>query len=163
MAGYGSNEGLEDWLTARGRTLPDGANSDVLRQLGSDYVDATYADVWPGRPTGGVEQERAWPRTGAAANWQTIGSDVIPLAIVNASYAAAWLESQRAGALAASARGSGVVTREKIDVLEREYAEGSGNAIKDATTRFSEVEGLVKPYILPETVVPLGVLSVGGC
>jgi hypothetical protein len=147
MAGYGSNEGLEDWLTARGRTLPDGADPDVLRQLGSDYVDATYADVWPGRPTGGVEQERAWPRTGAAANWQTIASDVIPLAIVNASYAAAWQEAQRAGALAASVAPGRAVKRKKLDVLETEYFQGSGDAVADATTRFSEVEGLVKPYL----------------
>lgn len=160
MAGYGSDELFADWLAARGRSLPVGAPAAaVLRQLGSDYVDAAYADRWPGRPTGGVDQERAWPRTSAAVNGLSIPSDAIPVAIVNASYAAAWQEAQKAGALSASV--SRVVTREKIDVLEREYAEGTGDAMLDALPRFSEVDGLVRPYVLSVDVVPLGLLSVG--
>ncbi|SJM49597.1 hypothetical protein FM111_01920 [Brevundimonas diminuta 3F5N] len=50
------------------------------------------------------------------------------------------------GSLSVAASTSGAVKREKVDVLEVEYAAGSGNAVADATVRLSAVEGLLTPF-----------------
>jgi len=39
------------------------------------------------------------------------------------------------------------VKRLKVDVIEKEFFEGSGNAAEDATLRLTDVEGLVAPFL----------------
>ncbi|WP_318012501.1 DnaT-like ssDNA-binding protein [Mesorhizobium sp. BR1-1-13] len=39
-----------------------------------------------GQPTGGINQERAWPRTGATAYGSALASDLIPQRVIDASY-----------------------------------------------------------------------------
>lgn len=147
MAGYGSDTGFQDWLVTNGYVLPEGALAPaILRQRGSQYIDGLYGSRFAGQPTGGFEQERAWPRTGAEASAQTIPSGVVPVAIEQASYHAAYQEALSPGSLSVAASASGAVKREKVDVLEIEYAAGSGDAVADATVRLSAVEGLLKPY-----------------
>ncbi|MEF2073489.1 DnaT-like ssDNA-binding protein [Consotaella aegiceratis] len=99
MAGYGTDQGLTDYAATVGYTIPDGATLAVARQLGSDYVDGLYGDRFPGEPTGGIEQERAWPRTGATIDGSTLAGDVIPSRVVNASYEAAMLQMTTPGIL----------------------------------------------------------------
>lgn len=66
MAGYGDDAGFEAWLTENGYTLPGGAPSgEVLRNRGAGYIDGVYGARFSGIPTGGLAQERAWPRAGA--------------------------------------------------------------------------------------------------
>lgn len=148
MAGYGTDQGLTDWLTAQGYAMPEGTlDPAVLRQRASDYIDGMYEADLPGYRTGGIDQERAWPRTGATSRGQAIATDAIPVAWVNASYAAAWHEANNPGSLSVSATASGAVKRKKIEGLEKEFFEGSGNAAADATLRLSIVEGLVSPFL----------------
>lgn len=155
MAGYGDDTGFAAYIAALGYTLPSGAPaSAVLRQRGSDYLDALYnapvdpkAPRFSGYPTDPLVQERAYPRTGATAYGSAVASDVIPTAIINASYAAAWHEASNPGSLAVSASAAGVVRREKVDVLETEYFPASGNVIADSTIRIAAVEGLVAPFL----------------
>ncbi len=147
MAGYGSDAGFQDWLITNGHVLPEGALAPaILRQRGSQYIDGLYGSRFSGQPTGGFEQERAWPRTGASAAGQDIPTDVIPKAIIEAAYHAAYQEAQSPGSLSVAASTSGAVKREKVDVLEIEYAAGSGDAVADATVRLSAVEGLLAPF-----------------
>lgn len=147
MAGYGSDTGFRDWLSTNGHVLPEGALAPaILRQRGSQYIDGLYGSRFAGQPSGGFEQEHAWPRTGAEASGQTIPPGIVPIAIEQASYHAAYQEAVSPGSLSVAASASGAVKREKVDVLEVEYAAGSGDAVADATVRLSAVEGLLAPF-----------------
>lgn len=137
----GSDEGLAAWLTARGHVLPSGAPSPaVLRQRATDYIDGTYGARLIGDPT------------------------VEPLltALESATYAAAWHEASKPGSLSVFASRAGALKRKKIEGLEREYFEGSGDAVADATVRLSTVEGILAPYLRPVEATPcVGLWAVG--
>lgn len=150
MAGYGTDAEFQSWLTNNGFVLPvDAPNLAVLRQRGSDYVDATYASrLLCTQPTGGIEQERAWPRVGGA--WP---DDAIPSAWVRASYRAAFLDAQNPGSLWTTTNPNARIKRQKVDgAVEREFfdngASASGNgsgAVVD-----SIIDGIVGPYLCSE-------------
>ncbi len=163
MAGYGDDTLFAAWMVSNGLTLPgDAPTPAILRQRGSDYVDGLYGPLLPGSPTGGIDQERAWPRVGARAFNVSLADDSIPLKWVHASYWAAHHEGNNPGALAVSATAAGSVKREKIDVIETEYFAGSGDASADATVRLSAVEGLVAPFLIPaHSGTCLGLWAVG--
>lgn len=148
MAGYGDDTKFAAWMTSNGYSLPGGDVAvAVLRQRGSSYLDGTYEAKFPGRRTGGLTQERAWPRTGAEAYGSDIPSDLVPLAIEHASYHAALYEAQNPGALAVAVTASAAVKREKIGPIETEYFEGANGALSDATPMLSAVEGLLSPFL----------------
>lgn len=148
MAGYGDDAGFAAWLLAEGYVLPGGGPTPaVLRQRGSSYIDGLYGIRFPGKPTGGYAQERAWPRTGATAYGAAIPDDEIPVPVVNASYYAAYREGTKAGSLAATAQGSKKVASEKVDVIEMKYFESKGDDLYANTPRFSYIEGLLAPFI----------------
>lgn len=151
MAGYGDDSGFNSWLSENGYVLPgDAPTPAILRQRGSVYIDGQYGSQFTGSPTGGFAQERAWPRTGATAYRASIPDDVVPTAVIQASYHAALYEAQNPGGLAVSATGTGNIKREKTDVLETEYFAGSGDALADATPTLSAVEGLLAPFLIAE-------------
>lgn len=147
MAGYGGDSAFSAWMTENGYTLPAGAPAvAVLRQRGSTYVDGTYEAKFTGYRTGGLSQERAFPRTDAQAYGAAIPTDVVPVAVEHASYFAALYEAQNPGKLTVAASVAGALKRKKIDVIEKEYFEGSGDAVADATLRLQSVEGLLSPF-----------------
>ncbi|MNH49249.1 hypothetical protein D3C73_08200 [compost metagenome] len=147
MAGYGDDAKFNAWMASNGYSLPAGGVAvAVLRQRGSAYVDGLYGSRFSGRPTGGFEQERAWPRVGACAHGQSIPSDVVPVAIEQASYHAAYQEAVKPGSLAIAVTAAGALKRKKIGPLEKEYFEGSGDAVADGTLKLSAVEGLLSPF-----------------
>lgn len=147
MAGYGTDQGFTTWMADNGLPMPLSAPTPaVLRQRGSQYLDGVYGSRFSGAPTGGFEQERAWPRVGACAHGQAIPSDIVPVAIEHASYHAAYQEAVSPGCLSVATSTSGAVKREKVDTLEVEYVAGSGDAIADAMVRISAVEGLLAPF-----------------
>lgn len=148
MAGYGDDTAFEAWLVENGHTLPGTApDPAVLRQRGSAYIDSVYGARFTGSPTGGLDQERAWPRTGATAWGTAILDSVVPSAVIRASYSAAWHEANNPGSLAAAASSAGAVKRKKVDVIEIEYFQGGGSAVDNATIRLSDVEGLLAPFM----------------
>lgn len=163
MAGYGNEAGLEAWLTENGFTLPVNAPAPaVLLQRGSAYIDGLYGLRFSGVPTGGFAQERAWPRTGATAYGAAINPDVIPDAVVKASYFAAYQEAVTPGSLSPVATGAGQVKREKVDVIEVEYFGGSGDALANATPTISAVEGLLAPFLIIVSNSPaIGIWAIG--
>lgn len=149
MAGYGTDQGFTTWMADNGLSMPLSASTPaVLRQRGSQYLDGVYGSRFSGAPTGGFEQERAWPRVGACAHGQAIPSDIVPAAIEHASYFAAYQEAVSPGSLSVAASTSGAVKREKVDTLEVEYVAGSGDAVADAMVRISAVEGLLVPFFV---------------
>jgi hypothetical protein len=122
MAAYGTDDGLQAWLTAQGLPLPPGATPATLREIGSAYVDAAYeARLQCSRRAGGFAQELAWPRAGHRVNGQPVPEDLIPPAWINASYRAAWLEASNPGWATGTTDPNRVVKREKVDVIEVEY------------------------------------------
>lgn len=160
---YGTDQGFTDWLAINGLTLPLTAPTPaILRQRGSQYVDGVYGSRFWGVPTGGFAQERAWPRTGAKAYGQAIPDDVIPVAIEQAAYAAAHQDAIKPGSLSISATATGAVKRKKIGPIEKEFFEGSGDVVADGTLKLSAVEGLLAPYLKPETsLASFGLWAVG--
>ena len=154
MAGYGTDEGLTAYLTDNGLTLPEGSPTPAaLRQRGSNYLDATYGHrLTCSRPTGGIDQERAWPRTGHLVNCQPIPSDAIPQAWVRASYRAAWLEAITPGWGSATINPSQRVKRQKVDVIEREFFEGAGAEAGEGGIApiDAEIDGMVALFLCPD-------------
>lgn len=156
MAGYGTDPGFTDWLAANGYSLPTGApTAAVLRQRGSVYIDATYGYRFPGTPTGGLNQERAWPRTGATIYGPTLATDLIPNRVIEASYMAAYIEATNPGSLSVITDPSKRVKRQKVDSIEREFFEAGGGSVFAPDTPVSSlVEGILGPLIGPPLELP---------
>lgn len=156
MAGYGDNDGFTAYATAAGYVLPEGttdAQKAAARQRGSLVIDR-YEPKFSGKRTAGLDQERAWPRSGASTAWgEPIPSDSVPVAIVNAAYEAAFLELTNPGSLSPVVTGSSTVKREKVGQLEVEYATSSSTSIEDmvamATPVVTVIEGMLYPFLTP--------------
>lgn len=150
---YGTDEGFTAWLASQGLALPAGSPTPaVLRQIGSDYVDAAYEHALQcSRRTGGFEQELAWPRTGHTVNGQSVPSDLIPPAWINASYRAAYLNAVTPGWSTDQVTPGRVTKRERVDVIEREFmtAEQAGGGASTAPGFPSDavINGLVLPWL----------------
>ncbi|OJF97582.1 DnaT-like ssDNA-binding protein [Pararhizobium antarcticum] len=159
MAGYGDNAAFEAYAAAAGYTLPDGYTQPQVtaaRQRGSMFVDR-YERFFSGNRTGGYQQERAWGRTGASTYYgEAIPSGEIPVAIINASYEAAFLELTNPYSLSPVVTGSSTVKREKIGQIEVEYSSSSSTSIADmvamATPVVTTIEGLLWLFLIP--VIP---------
>lgn len=157
MAGYGTDAEAQAYWTAAGYTVPDG-NVTAARQRGSVYVDGTYGWRFPGQPTGGADQDRAWPRTGATDVYgNAIGTDVIPQAVVNASYEAALLELQSAGSLSSVVSNAGRVTMERVEgAVTVQYASPGAGAdiVSDNTPISTLIAGILYPIIGSSLLMP---------
>lgn len=152
MAGYGTDQGLADYLSALGLTLPDGAPSAaVLRQIGSDYVDGAYEPrLQCSARAGGFAQERAWPRTGHTINGQAVPDDLIPTAWINASYRAAYLQATSPGWATGGRDPNRITKREKVEGIEREFFASSEAATGNAAPGFNVdplIDGMVSGWL----------------
>jgi len=154
--GYGDDISFGLWLASMGYTLPsDSPGPAVLRARGSAYLDSLYEEMWSGQRTDGVNQANGWPRTGASLNCTiAIADDVIPLAVVNASYRAAWLEASSPGILFGSAVTPGErVRREKVDgAVEVEYFD-DGKSATGAAVSFVDpaIDGALRQFICDQS------------
>lgn len=147
---YGTDEGFTAWLSANGYTLPAGApTAAVLRARGSAYLDAVYGPrLTCSAPTGGIEQELAWPRTGHFVNCASIPDDAIPGAWIRASYRAAWLEASAPGSLSLTVNPNQRIKRQKVDVIEREFHDGGAVEAGGAGAVIdTEIDGMVAPLL----------------
>lgn len=164
MAGYGTNEGFTAYAEAAGYVFQDGTTEPqktAARQRGSLFIDR-YEPRFSGSRTAGFAQERAWPRTGASTYYgEAIPSDIVPEAVVNASYEAAFLELTNPGSLSPVVTGSATVKREKVGSLEVEYSTSTSTSIADivamATPVATAIEGMLWLFMCP--VLP-GILVV---
>lgn len=149
MAGYGEDGAFAAYLAAQGVTLPSGSPAPaVLRERGSRYIDAVYGSKFCGSPTGGYEQERAWPRTGAMAFGSAIPDDVVPRAVVEASYRAAWLEAETPGWTSATINPNERVKREKVSVIETEYFDAAAGEIGNGMSNVdADIDGSLAPFL----------------
>lgn len=160
---YGDDAGFTAYLASFGYTLPAGPTPAILRARGSAYLDGTYEALWTGQRTGGVMQADGWPRTGAKIGCVTaIADDVTPLAVVNASYRAAWLEASVPGALSPAPSTGARVKRQKVDVIEREFFD-DGKAQAGAAGGFIDpaIDGAMRAFICEDSGSGFLFMSVG--
>lgn len=153
MAAYGTDQGFTDYLASQGLVLPVCApDVAVLRQLGSDYVDAAYEwKLQCSTRAGGFNQELAWPRAGHTFNGQSVPSDLIPQPWINASYRAGYLNAVTPGWSFSGGDPGRLVKRQKVDTLEREFfSPKDAEASKDIAPGMpydAVINGLVKPWL----------------
>lgn len=151
MAAYGTDDGLQAWLTAQGLSLPAGATHETLREIGSAYIDAAYeAKLQCSRRAGGFEQALAWPRAGHRVNGQPVPGDLIPSAWINASYRAAYLEAISPGWATGSADPNRITRREQVDAISREFfapGEAGGAASAAGIASDAIINGMVLPFL----------------
>jgi hypothetical protein len=148
MAGYGDDSGFTAWLAANGYVLPAGAPSPaVLRQRGSTYIDGLYGPRFSGVPTGGFAQERAWPRTDACAYGSSIGSGIIPDAVVQASYFAAYAEAVAPGSLSTTYTPGTAKVLTEVKGIKWEVV-GDASEAGAMIPVISAVEGLLAPFLI---------------
>ena len=157
MAGYGDDAGFTTWLAENGYSLPEGApTAAVLRQRGSVYLDGLYGLRFVGEKTGGWEQERAWPRTGAYAGGSAVPDDIVPQPIIHAAYEAALQEAREPESLSLIGSAAERVKRERVEgAVEVEYqaASSSEGLAAQMVPVMTAIEGLIAPFLRP----------VGGC
>lgn len=168
MAAYGSDAGFAAWLASMGYELPPTAPDPVvLRTRGSSYLDGAYEGHWSGYRTDGVMQELGWPRTNATFNCvSAIDPDAIPVAVVNASYRAAYLDAVTPGVLfGVVATGDRKTKREKVDVIEVEYFDDSKSGIGSGASFIDgDIDGAMNAFICDEADGGTAFLyALGGC
>lgn len=164
MTAYGTDQGLEAWLESIGATdFPGDADLTVSLVNGSDYIDAVYGARFKGRPTGGVEQLRAWPRTGTTLYGQPIPSDTVPVGIVMATYRAAYLLATGQITFGATAAPGSRLKRQKVDgAAEREFfAERAPDIGRIGVQLDPIIDGLLAQYLIPVSEGLQGIWAVG--
>ena len=83
-------------------------------------------------------------------NGQPVPEDLIPLAWINASYRAAYLQAITPGWATGSTDPNRVTKREKVDVIEREFfaaADASGGASAAGMASDAIINGMVLPWL----------------
>lgn len=113
---YGTDAAMVAYIEATGRTLPEGAVLSALRSAGSEYTDS-FEMRFRGYA---LDTNASFPRD----VWP-----VVPERIEHAAYEAGWAVSQGADLFGQGGSYGGQVIREKVDVLQVDYAapsEGMG-------------------------------------
>ncbi|MCY0150889.1 hypothetical protein OEG84_25115 [Hoeflea sp. G2-23] len=155
MAGYGDDTTFAAWLTANGYSLPAGGlDPAVLRQRGSVYLDGLYGDRFPGVPTGGLEQDRAWPRTGAEDVYgNAIAANAIPTRVVHASYEAAYLDAVKPGILSTTYTPAQQKVLTEVKGIKWTVV-GESKGAQSAVMVSTKIEGLLAPLTGTSLLLP---------
>lgn len=120
-------------------TITDDADSEAHLRQAARYLDNGY--TWAGYPTNQT-QALAWPRyVNILVDGWPVDSDTIPQAILDAQCEMAYRISL--GATPYADLDGGAVKREKVDVIETEYAQGT----ERDRVAFPAVDALVGPYV----------------
>jgi hypothetical protein len=100
---YGTLAASKVYHAARGNTAWAAATDPALTIAllrGSEFVDFSFRDAFPGIKTGLRSQVREWPREGAYdTDWNAIPADEVPVEVEYASYEAALRELASPGSL----------------------------------------------------------------
>lgn len=154
---YGDLAGFKAYAETMGYDITELADADVpgylgrasryVDGLGYRYVGATRTLIWPGKPVSS-SQINEWPREGASdAYGNEIASNSIPTRVVNATYEAAFAIYDGVD-VNRSVASDQIVTREKIDVIEVQYAEPKMHDGKvDTTPVIPAVADLLAPLL----------------
>lgn len=135
---YASVAFADAYFAARGNTdwaaLATGAKESALI-LGTDYIEATYSQAWKGQKAT-AEQALSWPRAYVVIDGFDVAKNHIPPVLMNAVCELAMRAS--AGPLIEDQTQR--VVREKVDVIETQYADAS-----DPQKRYPLVARMLAP------------------
>jgi hypothetical protein len=105
--------------------------------LATDYLQATYSEAWKGEIVR-QDQPLAWPRFDAYMDGYEIASNIVPQRVTQATIELALRTSSGPLIIDQDQR----IVREKVDVVETEYAEFS-----DPAKRFPAVGRILSPLL----------------
>jgi hypothetical protein len=150
MSSYGTLAASKTYHAERGNTAwaaADDADLTIALLRGSEYVDGRFRSAFPGLKTGGRDQVREWPRTGAtdASNY-AIASDAEPVEVEYATYEAALRELATPGSLLPDVTPSNQIKRERIEgIIDTEYVTPSGASA--ARPVIAVIDAIMAPLI----------------
>lgn len=152
MNSYGSNQGLTDYIAATGRTLPVGASPDVVRLWGSMYVNQ-FEPCYRGSA---LQTDASFPRD----LWP-----VVPVNVEYATYEAALAWAEGVAIFGGGGTAGGQVVKEKLDVLEVQYASPQDGDGYWESNRFilPAAYALLLPFMNRKGGFFPSALVVGGC
>ena len=130
---YATDRGIDNWISQ--------TTTEKQRALikATDYLEAVYREAWKGyRVT--ATQGLSWPRCEVVVDTFPVEANIVPGAVVNACVEMA-LRATTGTALIED-QGQ-TVKREKVDVIEVEYADYS-----DPTKRYPAINSMLQPYLL---------------
>ena len=144
---YASVATADAYHTGRGNTAWVDADSEVKEPAILRAMDYIEAQNWLGMaysgPVGGVGyQPLQWPRVDVYVGGFELAYDEIPPKVISALCEAALVELVTPGALSVAIERGGAVIREKVDVIETEYASGAPATTVYQTIR-QHLRGLV--------------------
>ena len=156
---YGSQAEFQTYCTERAYDVLsfDAAAQTAALFRASLFVDGLgYKDtgtvrtpLWPGTPTVPL-QEREWPRENANDIYgNELASDTVPTRIEHATYEVAFFDLS-GGDINRALASDQVVTREKFDVIEFQYASAEGKMI-DTRPIMPAVQDLLAPLMVDGT------------
>ena len=148
MAIYGTRAGADIYHTDRGNATWAGtdAQKDEALLRATEWVDRAFRMSFPGEKTGLRAQEREWPRVQAYDDEdELIPDDEVPAEMLPATYEAALRELVTLGSLSPDYDPAVQVTKEKVDVIEVEYAAGFGP--ESVHPVFPIIRGILAPIL----------------
>lgn len=144
------------YATKHGLTFaasPADAAEQALRRA-TAWLDGKYRTRFPGCRVNGRDQALEWPRMYACdAEGYEVASDAVPAEIVNATIEAAVRELASAGSLNPDVTPGRIKKRAKVDVIEVEYAVGTGSVFEQKPVVgvidgiLSSLIGSYSPYV----------------
>jgi len=143
---YASLATVTAYHVARGNStwLASDADSEPAILRAMDYIESlTWLGMAYSGPVGGVGyQPLQWPRVDVYVGGFELAHDEIPPKVISALCEAALVELVTPGALSVALERGGAVIREKVDVIETEYASGAPAVTVYQTIR-QHLRGLV--------------------
>lgn len=142
---YASVASADSYVTERGLAGWAALTTTVKEQSlikATDYLEQTYREAWKGYRVTST-QALSWPRSDVVVDTFPVAANIVPTAIVRACVEMALRAS--AGEDLIADLGQQVV-RERVDVIETEYAEYSNPAAK-----YPAVNRTLIPYLLSST------------
>lgn len=149
MPGYGTDTGFADYAEANGLDVPAGTVA-AARLRGSVYLDGHYYDRFPGEPTGGIDQERSWPRKRAVDRFgNSIPEESVPTRVVSASYEAALVELRTMGFFSKIFTESEKKVLTKVQSLSWTYI-GKNKDNRSSSPTLTVIDNILSPILVPD-------------
>jgi hypothetical protein len=119
------------------------AHKEAALVNATDYIEATYRDAWQGYRVSST-QALSWPRSTVVVDTFPVAANIVPAAVIQACIEMAYRSGT--GSVLIEDQGQ-LVVREKVDVIETEYAQFS-----DPAQKYPFVSKLLAPYLLSANV-----------
>jgi len=149
---YGNATASDAYHSARGNSTwasATAANRLIALQRGTDYVDRSFRNRFPGIRTGNHTQVEEWPRTGATyyRTGEDIASNAVPIEIESATYEAALRELAAPGILLPDYTPSKQKTQQTVGPITTKFAPAT--KASDAVPIVTQIEGILSGILRP--------------